>query len=90
MPKRKLRIYMHGDNTGVSHYRVNSPAKWIKKLDLADVKTTEWRWGEENEKFRFPTHEELCDIGHWADILVFLRSDVLENIATFCGMGRAL
>ena len=88
MSKRKLRIFMHGDNTGVSYYRINNPAHWIKKLDLAEVRTTEYRWGEESEKFHWPTHEELCDIGHWADIIVFLRSDKAENIATFCGMGE--
>ena len=88
MAKRKLRVYAWGDNTGVGHYRIHSPAKWIKKLGLADVRTSDFRWTEENDKVLFPSMDELNDIGNWADIIVFQRNDMIQHIATFVGMAE--
>lgn len=86
--KKKLRIYLFGENNGVGEYRVYKPARFIKELGLAEVRTNDFRWGQEDDKIKNPTMEELTDIGHWADIIVFQRQDLAQTIATFCGMGE--
>lgn len=87
-PTRKLRVYFFGDNTGVGWYRIHSPAKWIKKLGLAEVRTSEWRWTLESEKITFPSIEELEDIGFWADLIVFQRHDTPQHMANFMGLAE--
>lgn len=86
--RKKLKIYLWGDNSGVGWYRIHCPAKWIKKLDLAEVRTSDFRWTEEKDKIHFPSIEELNDVAHWADIIVFQRHDMLQHIATFCAIGE--
>lgn len=88
MAKRKLRIYAFGDNTGVGWYRIHSPMRWVKRLGLAEVRTSDWRWTEENDKIMFPSAQELVDAGKWADIVIFQRHDQAQTIATFCGLGE--
>lgn len=84
----KLKVYLWGDNTGVGWYRIHSPARWIKKLGLAEVKTSDFRWTEENDKITFPSMDELVEIGKWADLIVFQRHDFPQHIATFCGLAE--
>lgn len=88
MLKDKLKIYAYLDNTGVGLYRIYSPLSWLKKLDLAEVKTSDFRWGEEGEQLQFPSLDELHTAGLWADIIVFERHDMPKEIATFCGLGE--
>lgn len=86
--KDKLKVYMYGGNTGVGLYRIHQPAFWMKKLGLAEIKTNEYRWGEDRDRIDFPSIEELNRIGQWADLIVFERFDLPHHIATFCGMGE--
>ncbi len=79
--KKKLKIYGYCDNTGVGFYRVWSILMMLKKLDLAEVKTAEYKWSEGD--VQFPTIDELADIGEWADIILFQRHDLGNYIAVF-------
>lgn len=88
MSKDKLNIYCYGDNSGVGWYRIHSPAKQLKKQGLANVMTSDWRWTKEDDKIKFPSIEQLTEIGAWADIIVMQRHDQLQYIATFCGLGK--
>jgi len=85
---KKLNIYLYGDNSGVGWYRIHSPARQLKKQGLANIMTSEWRWTQESEKIKFPSIEQLTEIGHWADLIVMQRHDQLQYIATFCGIGE--
>lgn len=78
---KKLNIYGYGGNEGVGWYRIHSPLRMLKKLDLAEIKTSEYRWSEGDVKF--PTIDELADIGEWADIILFQRHDLGNYIAVF-------
>lgn len=86
--KDKLKVYFFHDNTGVGYYRGYCPALWLKKLGLCDVKTSDWRWTEENDQIRFPSTAELEEIGYWADLIVFQRHDMPQHMAHFMGMAE--
>lgn len=86
--QRKLRVYLFGDNTGVGYYRIYSPAHWLKKLGLCEIKTSDWRWTEESDQIKFPSTAELEEIGYWADVIVFQRHDMPQHMAHFMGMAE--
>jgi len=86
--ERKLRIYAFGDNTGVGWYRIHSPMREVKRQKLADIRTSDFRWTLESEKIKFPSPDELLEIGYWADVILFQRHDTPQHMANILGMAE--
>jgi glycosyltransferase involved in cell wall biosynthesis len=86
--KEKLNIYGFSDNSGVGFYRIQSPLRMAKELGLANIKTSDWRWGLEDNKILFPTMDELLEIGKWADVIFFQRHDQAKYISSFLGLAE--
>lgn len=68
---------IHSENTGVGYYRIWSPAKWLTKLGLVDVKRVpdDYETLPLDKSSRDPIHGSMEEMIEWADLLVFQRRE---------------
>jgi glycosyltransferase involved in cell wall biosynthesis len=94
---KKLKIYFNiPENNGVGYYRLYSPAINLKKQGLADVRISDFEWGDKDVQSPFmraeidlraygkltpPVEKELMEIINWADVIWTGRKDNDEYCA---------
>lgn len=81
----KLNIYFHvSENSGVGYYRQYLQAMKLREHGLANIKISDFRFGEGDHKE--PDTDELFQIAIWADIIVVGRKDIKEFYAQWGGI----